>query len=151
MMETDHYLSKGYAAMQQAQSTPDVRGFFNKSLQRRTEDKYAHRAFPFGTSSFPFKPQRLGGSVNATTKSRAQAVRVPMGVAGVKQMYEDAKFTHKGTYAVDRFGQVNFHEPEHGSSSSGTGSVFDQIAEQKMDDLDRLIGKDCKNTMFFLQ
>ena len=32
--------------------------------------KYAHKAFPFGTSEFPYKVQRKGGSVNATTASQ---------------------------------------------------------------------------------
>ena len=76
-------------------------GFYNKSLRRKQLTRFRHQAFPFGTSEFPFQPKRLGGgSVNATTKVFSLKTKTPMGSAGIREMYMDAAFTHKGTYAV---------------------------------------------------
>jgi len=118
-------------------------------------NKYKHIAFPFGTSEFPYKSKRPGGGgVSATTKIFSLKTKTPMGQAGIREMVYDCRFTHKGTYAVDRFGQVNFYNPEvkadakEGDGSGLMGSVFDQIDIPKTDCLDRLVAIDCKNARY---
>jgi hypothetical protein len=90
-----------------------------------------------------------------------------MGLAGVKLMYETAPFTQKGCYAKDHHGSVNFYENSNAHAAEGGGkdkgkkkddsdndedkqiaSVFDQLKEPTMDDLDKLIAKDCRGGGF---
>lgn len=120
---SSNFMTTRYAVLQKGlRKAPIEGGHFNKSLKRKQFDKYEHKAFPFGTSKYPFKSSRGGGStLNATTKTWALRTKTPMGPAGIVEMFHGANFTHKGTYAADRFGSVNFADIDDGAHSSSGG------------------------------
>ena len=101
--------------------------------------------------------------MNSMTACRTNMTKCPMGLAGVHQMMEDARHTHKGTNCPDRNGMRNFCDQNGknwleakaeaqgmggGDGHGVQGSVFDKIGEANADNLDRLIAIDCARVRY---